>query len=103
MAVGADVMNSNGFLLLSKGTVLTQRHLQVLDTWGIESVMIAGDEPAPAPVAPPLSSAMKKVEAEIDRRFQHVQPDLPVVQFLRQLASARLAAQSANERSGLKP
>lgn len=41
--LNADVRCSNGRLLLTAGTTLTAKHLEILRTWGVAEVDIVGD------------------------------------------------------------
>ncbi len=42
MTIEKDALNPQGQLLIPRGTVLTSRHLFILETWGIEEIHIEG-------------------------------------------------------------
>ncbi len=44
MVLTADAVNMKGVVLLKQGTTLTEKHLNILKTWGVTQVETAGDE-----------------------------------------------------------
>jgi biotin carboxylase len=44
MSLAADAVNAQQMLLLKKGTALTEKSLQMLKSWGVETVCIAQSE-----------------------------------------------------------
>ena len=95
MELGEDVINVNGAKLLGVGTVLTERHLSILQTWGVESVGIKGENPAGD--APDLSltgfapEILKKAESIVSRRFRLLPQNGGPVKTIRRLAVQRVA------------
>jgi hypothetical protein len=95
MELGSDVFNVNGAKLLGSGTVLTDRHLTILQTWGIESVTVKGDHPAPdlpdqslAGFAPEI---LKRAEGIVNRRFRLMSQTSGPVKTIKRLALQRVA------------
>jgi hypothetical protein len=101
MEVAADVVNLNGVLLIGEGAILTERHLRILKTWGIDSVSVAGQESAEA--APPprelefSPEIIERAEAHVNHRFRHASPDISAVKVLRELAVRRAAQHLAQK------
>jgi hypothetical protein len=44
MSLAADAVNAQQMLLLKKGTALTEKSLQMLKSWGVETICIAQSE-----------------------------------------------------------
>jgi hypothetical protein len=44
MVAAADIRNMDGMLLLPAGCELTERHAQILRTWGIAEIAVEGPE-----------------------------------------------------------
>ena len=97
MELAADLLNLNKVLLLGKGTVLTERHLRILKTWGAESVNVVGGQPAEGEAtdqklrldfAPEI---LREAESKVNRRFQHITATTGDVLALRELAVRRTA------------
>jgi hypothetical protein len=62
MILAADLVETDGRLLLPLGTVLTDRHLRYFQMWGVLGVEIEGDDAEaekPAPVDPALHAAVE--------------------------------------------
>lgn len=93
MEVNADVMNVNGMMLFGQGAILTERHIRMLKTWGIEVIDIVGSEPEGStdstaePLAPEICA---KIEQELKFRFKHVNLELPIARQIWELAKIRL-------------
>lgn len=100
MVLAADVFNVNRGLLLGKGTVLTERHLRILKTWGIERVGIVheGSDAETGAAEPELpAAAVQAATARVDRLFRFVTSTPPGILELRQLAIQRGARQIVRE------
>lgn len=44
MVLAADTVNRNGMVLLKQGVAITERHINVLKTWGVTHIDIEGDD-----------------------------------------------------------
>jgi len=98
MSLGKPVYTLQGVLLIRGGEVLTERHLQMFRSWGIEEADVAtggaeqtetpeggGEQAVPAEL---LASA----QAEIAHRFRHADADAdPAMTEIRRQAALRLA------------
>jgi hypothetical protein len=92
MVLAEPVLNRLGQILLSKGSVLSPRHLNVLKTWGISAAVIEGGE---AERRDPIldEEIQKRALARIKRRlFWH--PHSPLEEEI-----IHLAVQQAVQRS----
>jgi hypothetical protein len=52
MVVAAEVKNMDNMLLLPAGCKLTQKHINILEAWGVPEVTIENAGQAPEPVNP---------------------------------------------------
>lgn len=94
MVLASNVNDRTGRLLLGSGVELTQKHLIVLRTWGIEEADIEGVEgeavtmmKLPADVTP---DELRAAEEDLKRRhFRHAGLDHPAVRELLRLAALR--------------
>ena len=98
MELADDLLNVNGMLLLGKGTLLTERHLRTLKSWGAESVNVVGGAGSPEGAGAGLSSmqplelpaeVIRAAEARVKRRFAHVTIASDDVRVIRELALRR--------------
>jgi hypothetical protein len=81
MVLLADIVDGAGRLLLSRGTVLTPKHLRYCQMWGIPEAEIEGSEVIDHPAAiDPVRLAA--AEAKIRPRFTHVDLTHPVINAL---------------------
>ncbi len=82
-----DVVDVKGRLLLGAGTAIESRHLRILQTWSIQSVVIAEDidhvEALPCSKNP---SEVMSLESEIEAKFVLNDPEHPMVRRLMLLA-----------------
>lgn len=104
LEVAEDVFNVNGMLLLGKGTMLTDRHIRILKTWGVDSVRIEGDtliDPGPEIVIPPefITEAEKKVQ----NRFRLINSTAGFVSIIRNLAVKSTARRLFEESHSHRP
>lgn len=92
MELAADVRAPNGMVLLGEGATITERHIGILKSWEVIQVEIKGTSPD-TPDAGKLSlvsDAQKaRINAELDRQFQHNDPFDPVVEELRRICCQR--------------
>ena len=89
MVVASDVKNLDDMLLLPSGCTLSEKHINILQAWGITEVNVEASDAAEE-LADPLSkvpqSTIGKWEQEIKQRFWQYDPENPVYQeLLRQL------------------
>ena len=84
--ISRDVTTANGRLLLTAGTVISTRHLEVLRTWGIVEVEIEGDEPEQAQTDIDFTLLPADIQAEIqhelDALFHHCDRTHPFIDEL---------------------
>lgn len=71
MVVARDVMNIDGMLLVSTGTILTGRQIGILQTWGVTEIEVEGAHESQN--ADPLASLppekLAQITAELKARF----------------------------------
>lgn len=67
MVLAEPIFNRFGQVLLGKGVLLSDRHLNVLKTWGIEKALIEGGEGNSAPV---ISEELRiRVQSQVNKRL----------------------------------
>lgn len=96
MVLRTDVTDNSGRLLLLAHTAITEKHLQVMRTWGVYQVDIATreeSEPACATVIQEEQLTSAKLIA--DEQFHMANLDHPAMQIIYQLALERLGQQIA--------
>lgn len=85
MVVTENICGHSGQVLLGAGVELTEKHLRVLKTWGINVVSVEGDESEGENETELISlpeSLIKEVEEMVKPRFRHSNLDHPVVAYL---------------------
>jgi hypothetical protein len=94
MVVAAGVKNMDDMLLIPPGCELTERHLNILETWGIAEVDVQVAEEAQEP-ADPLSrlsaTQAARLESEIRALFWELDKSNPVQQNILNLMMRRQA------------
>jgi hypothetical protein len=94
MVAAAEVRNMDDMLLLPAGCPLTQRHIRILQTWGVPEVLVA-DRGAPEEEHDPLRrlgpEALARLEGEVQRRFWDLDPANPAQRELVRLTLRRQA------------
>ncbi|HLP00378.1 MAG TPA: hypothetical protein VK163_00025 [Opitutaceae bacterium] len=89
MKVGKDVVEASGQVLLRAGTEISEKHLRVLRSWGIQQVEIEGPKP-PDSEDTFLSRAspelLDRAQASVNERFRHTDPVHPAIAELMRLA-----------------
>jgi hypothetical protein len=85
MVLGEDAVNAKGQLLLRAGTVLSDRHLQMLHANAVARIGVG--EPDTAPAAPGLGT---DIETHIEERFRFCDSQHPLVSELRRICRQRL-------------
>lgn len=84
MVLAADITNRNGMVLLKQGVSISDRHINVLKTWGITHVDIEGNGNE-TPIDQLIAAHpeyMKEAENEAKRVFVHADTSHPLFQVL---------------------
>jgi len=68
MSLAADAVNAQQMLLLKKGTALTEKSLQMLKSWGVETVCIAQSETEDSETQAPADNSAA-VQEELQLQF----------------------------------
>ena len=92
MVLEEDVLDRTGRLLLGAGVELTQKHLMIFRTWGIDEVNILGAEGGDQTSALPdevTAEDLAAAEAELLPRFRHTGLEFPIVRELLRLAALK--------------
>ncbi len=102
MLVAADVKNMDDMLLIPAGCELTQRHIKVLQTWGVLEVEVElGDETEVEtdPLAKMDPAEAAKLAASVKERFWNFDESNPVQLELFQAVLRRAARDLAESQS----
>lgn len=92
MTVSADILDRRGRVLVPEGADLSERTLDALRGWGVETLEIEGDASA-LPELDPVD--VEAAKAELMERFRRTDVDHPFVAvILDQVARARVRSQS---------
>ncbi len=94
MELHSDVLDASGRLLAKADTVLTEKHIKVLKTWGILHAQIKdGNEPEePETETPPPSAEILALAAEqATGLFSHSNRQHPAMQVLYDISVQRIA------------
>ncbi len=94
MVLAKDVKNINGQLLMPKGMKITEKHLAVLQAWGITEVEIEGvsqEEIANKAAAEIDPKILAQAEAHIADLFQHTDRNHPAIKELASQCTLRRA------------
>ena len=92
MKIASPVRNKNGMILIPADTQLTEKHIQTIKSWGIQSVEVTGgasqgaDDTSVVSMAPAARAELKR---EIDEMFEGVL-DNPVMRVIRRNAIQQL-------------
>jgi hypothetical protein len=98
MILAADVRDPLGRLLVAEGTVVTDRHSQILKKWGIHVVEVQADqEDGRADITPEI---LEKAQHLTRDRFRLCDLEHPCVAELLLLATDRAARRLAAEVTG---
>lgn len=96
-----DAYNLDGKLLFESGTKLTDRKIEILMMWGVESISIIGDDSSDEAVS--ISSfsntAKRSAELAVQKRFKLIKSSHPVVFAIRELAILESAKTSNHPQS----
>ncbi len=89
MKVGKDVIEASGQVLLRTGTEISEKHVRVLRSWGIQQVEIEGPKPPDAEdtlLSRATPEMLDRAQAAINERFRHTDPAHPAITELMRLA-----------------
>ena len=87
MVISKDVQNFQGLLLLKEGTVLTEKNIKVLKSWGVTSVEIDGDgEKNRQKISDSPADLKSAIEKEMKERFSNAL-DHPVMEEVMKIAT----------------
>lgn len=89
MKVGKDVVESSGQTLLRSGTEISEKHLRILRSWGVQQVDIEGEKPPDAEdnlLAHATPAMLDRAQAAVSERFHHADPNHPAIAELMRLA-----------------
>ncbi len=89
MKVGKDVMEASGQVLLRSGTEITDKHLRVLRSWGIQQVEIEGPKPPDnedSLLARATPEMVENANAAVAERFHHADANHPAIAELIRLS-----------------
>jgi hypothetical protein len=99
--LAADVTDRGGRVLLRQGLELTDKHLRILQMWGITEVTVgsaaAATSAAESEVVPD-ATRLAAVQGAVDGLFRHTNAEQPLVAHLRGLAATRLASDLPEKR-----
>jgi hypothetical protein len=101
MVLARDARAGSGLVLLGAGAEITERHIQIFRSWGVSEVEVKGADQDALNTQILLrldGEKRKRIEAELDRLFEHNDSLDPVIEELRRAClmreTARAAAQS---------
>ena len=89
MVLAAAVTDRRGRLLIPADAMLSDRHIQALQMWGIGRIEVVGDEPDEPPLPELAPEEIARIEAEVDARFTDEHRAQPFMRALRDCAVAR--------------
>ena len=105
MVLAEDLRDRSGRLLMTRGTVLTDKYLKICKMWGVIEASIEGvsSEEIQASAAEAFDAAAFTAAAEtVDRRFFHTDPDHPAIRELRRLCLLRTAGGNGIDRDNFR-
>lgn len=103
LVLASDVRNLDGQVLFRKGLKIADRHIEILQMWGILAVEVeGGDEPAAAARIEKFSDlVLEKAESMVASRLKLAKSSHPAVDVIRKIAvlEAAKALQRAHPKS----
>ena len=82
MRVAAEVKNMDGMLLLPAGSDLTEKHIQILQSWGVVEVNVEDTGQPLAEPANPLAQLspdeLARLSTQLQKRFWELDLNQPV-------------------------
>ena len=94
MVLAADVGSDSGHRILSQGTVVTERQIELLTSWQIGEVAVEDEKATPEGVSAALSEeseSLKAAKARLAARFEGAETN-EYIQALHAEAEKRLTA-----------
>ncbi|MDQ8204558.1 hypothetical protein [Pelagicoccus sp. SDUM812003] len=93
MKLAADVYNLDGKILFSTGAELSERQIEILMMWGVESVRIEGEngDDDQFDLSQFSQSVVRKVQAEVDERYRLAKSSHPAVQIIKKVSVLQAA------------
>ena len=102
MELAEDLVNFNGTVLLTVGSMITDRHLGAFRMWGITEANIKGVEDGcleEIPLENIDPGVIENLETEMERRFRKTNRDDPVTAELYRLVKKRKLKDVTDERA----
>lgn len=101
MILADDVFNLDGQILFAKGSQLTPRQIDIMQSWGIPNVSVEGEDDESDRIDfdrfPP--SIVEQAEAEIANRFRLVKSQHAAVGIIRKLAVMKRSQEMVREKA----
>lgn len=99
MVVGSDVKNIDSMLLVPAGCTLTERQVNILNSWGVTEVDVVAAEGCEGadPLAGLSAAELEQLTAEVKARFWKVDEKNPVFMEIFQLALQRRVQSNTGE------
>jgi hypothetical protein len=85
MVLAKDAIDRNGRVLLRAETELSEKHLRMLKSWGVEHLDIVGDADAAQSQKQYPQAWLDEAESALQQHFVHGKSDHPVMAFLMQV------------------
>ena len=91
MVVGSDVKNIDNMLLVPAGCTLTERQINILNSWGVieMDVVVAEGADEADPLAKFSADELEQIKAEVQARFWKVDDKNPVFMEIYKIALQR--------------
>jgi len=98
----ADAIGPKGRVLLTKDTTLNEKHIEILNTWGVVQVDVQGDDVIEDKITVffndlPLE-VKNKIKSEINDRFIHCDKEHPLINELVMALRNKLAQEYSTEK-----
>ena len=82
MVLCKDVKSMQGRLLLNAGTILDDKHIKIMKTWGITVAAVEGEEDDPIEQIDFTAEELKTAEALLKPIFKHTDIGHPLIKLL---------------------
>lgn len=83
--ISADVKDRSGRVLLLAGTVLTEKHIKIIKSWGVVEIDVVGPDlvaESGQNIAEDSSDKFREVELEVSKRFRFLNRAHPFTEEL---------------------
>ncbi|MES9872311.1 MAG: hypothetical protein ABW146_04310 [Candidatus Sedimenticola sp. 6PFRAG7] len=105
MTFAQDVVDSQGRILIAKGTPVQQKHIRILKSWGIERVRII--PPGPSTKTQTVgngsqSEFQRELQQMLDRRFMLTNREHPAIQAVYDICLEHALKRLGSKRNGSK-